>query len=191
MQQLEFLPDPKMKPKHDPGGKVKLSLKAGITGSALFGGRKNEYRYRLDRVWEPKKKTAMFVLMNPSTAEADIDDNTIAKCCRFATAWGYGGIVVANTFAYRCTDQKRLVEHLDPVGPDNDTHILRMAREASVVIFAYGKPRHKHLRSRGREVADMLVKNGIKPHVLKLSNDGTPCHPLYLLETLRPVLWQL
>jgi hypothetical protein len=101
----------------------------------------------------------------------------------------YGSITVANTFAYRCTDKKRLVEVSDPVGPDNNAHILQMAREAAVVIFAYGKPHHRHLRSRGREVAEMLIKNGVKPHVLKLSNDGTPCHPLYLRKTLKPVVW--
>jgi len=131
------------------------------------------------------------VLMNPSTAEPHIDDPTIAKCCRIARMWGYGGIVVANTFAYRCTDQKRLIEAMDPVGPENNKHILQMARQATIVVFAYGKPHHKQLRSRGPAVAEMLIKESIQPHILRLGKDGTPCHPLYLPQTLTPVVWQL
>ena len=102
------------KPAHDPGGKVKLALKAGITGTAEFGGKNEEYRYRLTRTWDDAKPYALFVLMNPSEATPDINDPTVAKCCRFAAAWGYGGIFVANTFAYRCTDQKRLLETRTP-----------------------------------------------------------------------------
>jgi hypothetical protein len=50
---------------------------------------------------------------------------------------------VANTFAYRCTDQRGLIKVDDPVGPENDEHIIQMAKDAVIVIFAYGKPKHK------------------------------------------------
>jgi hypothetical protein len=131
-------------------------------------------------------------MMNPSTADPSSDDRTIAKCCRFAKAWGYGGIVVANTFAYRCTDQKRLTEIADPIGPDNDKHIIEMAKKAAIVVFAYGKPGRKSLRSRGPALAKLLIEKAhVKPHILRLGKDGTPCHPLYLPETLKPVVWKL
>ena len=136
---------------HDPGGKVKLPLKDGVMGTAVFGGSNKKYRYRLSRTWDKNKPVALFVLMNPSTADArKWDDPTVAKCQRFAEAWGgYGGVLVANTFAYRCTDQKRLTEITHPIGPDNDKHIIEMAKKAAIVIFAYGKPKYKKLRSRG------------------------------------------
>jgi hypothetical protein len=184
--------DPMPKPAHDPGGKVRLKLKAGIQGEAVFGGANEEYRYRPSRTWDAAKPYALFVLMNPSEATPDINDPTVAKCCRFAAAWGYGGIFVANTFAYRCTDQKRLLEIPDPIGPDNDKHIIEMAKKAAVVVFAYGKPKHKQLRSRGADLARLLIaKANVKPHILRLSADGTPWHPLYLPETLKPVVWKL
>ena len=73
-------------------------------------------------------------------------------------------MVAANTFAYRCTDQKRLTETLDPIGPDNDKHIMDMAKKAGIVVFAYGKPRHRQLRSRGAVLARILIeKAGITP----------------------------
>lgn len=100
----------------------------------------------------------MFVLMNPSTANSFSDDPTVAKCCRFAQAWGYGGILLGNTFAYRATDQSRLVEVADPISPDNDTHIIAMVKEASIVVFAYGKPKYQSLRARGKELARLLLE---------------------------------
>jgi hypothetical protein len=170
---------------HDPGGKVTIPLKDGVVGTAHFGGPKKEYRYSLTRTWDATKPHAMWVLMNPSTATATKDDRTIAKCRRFAEAWGYGGIVVANTFAYRCTKQKQLLKVTDRIGPENDAH----AKNAAIVVFAYGKP-HKSLRSRGPELAKLLIeKANVKPHVLDLTKDGTPKHPLYLKKTLTPVVW--
>jgi hypothetical protein len=181
----------KSKATHDPGGKVKLALKHGVTGTAEFGGEKNEYRYRLTRTWDAGQPHAMFVMMNPSTADPSVDDPTVAKCCRFAKALGYGGVFVGNTFAYRATDQKRLMEVADPIGPENDTHLVAMAKEAAIVIFAYGAP-HKKLRQRGIDVARLLMKQaGVKPHILRLTKHGAPCHPLYLPETLKPVVWKL
>jgi hypothetical protein len=95
-------------------------------------------------------------------------------------------------FAYRATDQGRSAEVEDPIGPDNDKHLLRMAADSTKVIFAYGQPKHRHLRDRGLEVVKLLsVRASIRLHVLRLSKNGTPCHPLYLPETLRPVVWKL
>ena len=181
-----------MTPKHDPGGKVRLPLLNGTTGTAVFGGASKEYRYQLTRTWDVKKPRAMFVMMNPSTADPLVDDPTVAKCGRFARTWQYGGIYVGNTFAYRTTDQKRLIEVSDPVGPENDTHLIEMAKAAAIVIFAYGQPCHRTLRQRGPVLARLLIKEaGITPHTLRLAKNGTPWHPLYLPETLKPFIWKL
>ncbi len=90
-----------------------------------------------------------------------------------------------------CTDQKRLLEIEDPIGPDNDKHIIEMAKKAAIVVFAYGEP-HKSLRSRGLALAKLLIEKAhVTPHVLSLGKKGTPKHPLFLKETLTPVVWQL
>jgi len=192
MQQVELFPEPTMKPKHDPGGKVRLVLSADVKTKAVFGGPGDCYRYRLSRTWDEKKPHALFVMMNPSTADLLVDDPTVAKCGRFARAWGYGGIFVGNTFAYRATDKKHLRTVADPIGPDNDTHLVAMAKVSHIVVFAYGQPGNRTLAPRGQHVARLLIeKAGVTPHVLKLSKGGTPYHPLYLLESLKPVIWQL
>lgn len=188
----DLFEDDDVKPKHDPGGKVRIKLPDGTTGTAVFGGKNQEYRYRLMRTWDAAKPHAMFVMMNPSTADPFVDDSTVAKCGRFARAWDYGGIYVGNTFAYRATDKKRLRLVSDPIGPENDAHLIAMAKEAAIVIFAYGQPGHKTLQSRGPELAALLIREAkVMPHVLRLTKSGTPWHPLYLKETLVPVLWKL
>lgn len=191
MQQVNLFAMAGIPHKHDPGGKVRLALSRDVKSSAVFGGPNDCYRYRLVRTWDETKPHAMFIMMNPSTADPMVDDPTVAKCGRFARAWEYGGIYVGNTFAYRATDKKRLRLIADPVGPDNDKHLIAMAKLAAIVIFAYGQPGHKTLKARGALLAKIFIDRGIKPHVLKLSNDGTPCHPLYLRETLKPVVWKL
>jgi len=173
---------------HDPGGKVRLALSDDVVSWAEFGGRNNEYRYALRRVWNGSLSSVLFVMMNPSTADPYVDDPTVAKCQRYARAWGYGTMWVGNTFAYRATNQKDLMQVADPVGPRNDEWLLKMAAQAEMIVLAYGKP-HKILCPRGRDVATLLRRAGHKLHVLKLCNDGTPSHPLYLKGTLRPCLY--
>jgi hypothetical protein len=80
----------------------------------------------------------------------------------------------------------------DPVGPENDAHLIEMAKTAAIVIFAYGQPCHATLRTRGLALARLLMKEaGVTPHTLRLAKNGTPWHPLYLPETLKPVVWKL
>jgi hypothetical protein len=192
MQQLDFIDMPKPKGKHDPGGKTRIKIRIDVKSSVIFGGPEDCYRYRLVRTWDGGKPHAMWVMMNPSYADHEANDRTVAKCERWARKWGYGGIYVGNTFAYRATDKKRLRLITDPVGPDNDDHLVAMAKKAAIVIFAYGQPGHRTLAPRGLIVARLLVeKAGVKPHVMQLSKGGRPTHPLYLLETLVPVVWQL
>jgi hypothetical protein len=179
---------------HDPGGKVRRAISRDVKSSALFGGPNKCYRYQLKRTWDETKPHAIFIMMNPSTADLKVNDPSVAKCEQFARTWrAYGGILVANTFAYRHTYQKRLIEDVSYlIGPDNDRHIIEMTKDAGIVVFAYGKPRRKALRARGKELALLLVEKAhINPHALGFCKDGTPKHPLYLKKDSRPVPWKL
>ena len=170
---------------HDPGGKVRLNLAADVEGHALFGGPRREYRYILRRIWDDLLPAVMFVMMNPSVADVHADDPTVARCQTFARRWGFGSLFVVNTFAYRATDQKQLLAAADPVGPENDKHILATAQLSNIIVLAYGQP-HRRLRQRGVDVSTMLKRRGHRLHALKLNADGTPRHPLYLSGDLKP-----
>lgn len=174
---------------HDPGGRSVIKTATDIDGGAVFGGPADCYRYRLWRRWG-QGPSVLFVMMNPSTADARIDDSTIAKITRMVRLWGgYGSLMVGNVFAYRATDQGRLAQVTDPIGPDNDQHLLAMARDAALVVFGYGTPKVPRLRTRGPAVARMLAGSGIESHALRIAGSGHPWHPLFLPDATKPQPW--
>ena len=139
------------------------------------------YRYRLERWWDENRPAVMFVMLNPSTADAFQDDRTISRCIAFARQWGYGGLLVGNLFALRSTDPKALRRCDDPVGPLNDGALLDMAENAALVIAAWGtKGTFLRRNEAVLQLLPMLV------YALKLTQDGHPRHPLYLPSGLKP-----
>ena len=137
------------------------------------------YRYGLRRVWGPYKETGWlcaFVMLNPSTADENVDDPTIRRCIGFAKAWGFSGLHVANLFALRSTDPKALRKHRDPVGPANDSMIRGLASDCDDVICAWGA--HGKLNGRAERVLTLL--RGMRVSHLGLTKAGQPRHPLYL-----------
>ncbi len=172
---------------HHVGTAKPLRLADDVTSAALYDGPGDCYRYTLKRVWDGTKPLIMWVMMNPSVATEEGDDRSVAKCQRYSRAWGYGGMFVGNSFAYRCTDQKRLLEVPDPIGPHTDHYLLEMAQQAEKIVLAYGTPQAKDLRPRGTEVAHLLIKAGHNVTALRLSKKGRrPEHPLYLPAALTP-----
>lgn len=142
------------------------------------------YRYALLRAWQPDRGFAMFVGLNPSTADETSDDPTIRRCIGFAKAWGYGALCMTNLFGYRATQPADMLAQADPVGPENDAYLLSMAAKADVVVAAWGTEgtflkRDEHVR----------VLLGRKLHYLRLTKHGHPGHPLYLPADLQPVEW--
>lgn len=145
-----------------------------------------EYRYRLWRIWDDRKPHALFVMLNPSTADERTNDPTVERCERRARAMGFGGLRVANLFALRSTDPSALYNHADPVGPKNDKAIMRSAEVAGIVICAWGG--HGMHMGRGEAVLAML-RGVCAPHYLHLNRDGTPKHPLYVGYDVQPKEW--
>lgn len=183
---------------HDPGGRRMRPLPFGVVGDAVFGGPNDCYRYRLSREWPIEvapARTALLVMMNPSMANPLFDDPTVFKIWKMVQRWTWRGIphsfgrmLVGNVFAYRSTDQRQLARVEDPIGPDNDGHLLDMARVSDIVVFAYGKPCTVALRQRGPAVMRAFREAGIEPAVLRLADDGsTPWHPLFLPDTSVPI----
>ena len=147
------------------------------------------FRYSLSRTWvEPGHEAAdtfaTFIMLNPSTADAEVDDPTIRRCIGFAKAWGLGGLMVVNLFAWRATSPRDL--YSDPenkIGAENDRHIIEACGTATNVIAAWGN--HGALLGRGNAVRSMIDDL----EVLGLTTAGHPAHPLYLPGSLMPTRW--
>ncbi|RZK44822.1 MAG: DUF1643 domain-containing protein [Hymenobacter sp.] len=137
----------------------------------------NHYRYQLTRQWEVRLGTVVFVMLNPSTADARMDDPTIRRCISFARTWGYGGINVVNLFAWRATNPAELKTIADPVGPDNDQYLLNAFAQAPMVVVAWGM--HAPA-ARVQEVSRLMQRTAIIPQCLGATQAGHPRHPLYV-----------
>ncbi len=151
-----------------------------------------KYRYTLWREWhglfgDSDFRYVNFICLNPSTATDTVDDRTIAKCTKLGKMWGYDALCVTNIFAYRSTNPLALLELDDPIGPDNDKHILGIAAGASLIIAAWSQ--HSVLLERGAHVRQLLKLARQPVFYLEMGAKG-PKHPLYLREDIKPVLWQ-
>ena len=145
------------------------------------------YRYTLTRVWEPEGQTALFVMLNPSTATEVQNDPTVERCERRARVLGFGAFRVCNIFAWRETDPKKMVAVKDPVGPENDIAIVEGCAWADRIICAWGA--HGAHLDRGPEVERLMRGAGKPLYSLGLTQKGHPRHPLYIGYATQPALW--
>jgi hypothetical protein len=138
------------------------------------------HRYVLTRYWGDEPAW-VFVMLNPSTADAYVLDPTVRRCIGFARAGGAGGVMVLNAFALRSTDPRVLRTAVNPVGVDNDAAIAAALwwRTHGPVVVAWGV--HAKLGRRDEKLLAVLQAGGIEPYRLgPTTKDGHPRHPLYL-----------
>lgn len=141
------------------------------------------YRYMLERHWTNIREhgqTVVWVMLNPSTADAETDDRTIRKCIEFSKRWGYSALTVVNLFALRSSTPKALYKHPDPIGEVNDTIIEIAATSAytGVVVAAWGQ--HGAHQNRGLIVSARLRELESTPmRIGPPTKGGHPWHPLY------------
>lgn len=143
------------------------------------------WRYLLWRRWDADQPLANFLMLNPSTADELQLDPSCTRARNYAERWGFGGVVITNIFAWRATDPEEMKRTRDPVGRGNDAAIVRAAREAKLVVCAWGN--HGAHGARAERVLRIL--QGVELHVLRVNGGGHPAHPLYLPGTLRPQRW--
>ena len=144
-----------------------------------WGGPNKEYRYTLWRVWEDNRGYVQFIGLNPSTADETLDDPTIRRCVGFAKVWGYGAICMTNIFAFRATQPPDMFAATDPIGPENDFWLSRTAREASLIVAAWGI--HGKYLDRNKDVMALIPEM----KCLRFTKGGYPQHPLYLPKNTR------
>lgn len=165
---------------------------ARISGDGL-------YRWSLTREWfapDEPPRWVCFCGLNPSVADADIDDPTIRREINFAQRLGANALVKVNKYAFRATDPRVLVayarEHgmFAAIGPHN----LDALREAVAlgrgelglgVFAAWGA------LPRGLAQSQLVLGAlGSPLKCLGTTKDGSPRHPLYLPKTATPMEWR-
>lgn len=139
------------------------------------------YRYWLSRQWGDVPLLP-FILLNPSVADAEVDDPTLRRGVGFAKRWGFGGLLFLNLFAYRATKPRNMMLAVDPVGPDNDAWLiatLQQARAARTpVVCGWGADGVVFRRS--EQLSAMATAVNVPLSCLGKTTSGQPSHPLYL-----------
>ena len=150
------------------------------------------YRYELRRVWDDSLPPYVSGMLNPSTADAELDDPTITRNLRRAVSMGFGSLIVWNLGAGRSSDPKIWKALADPIGPENDKHIRRILVECrdrrGVAVVGWGN--HGTFMKRDKIVSDLARELGVEHMCLGKTKSGQPKHPLYVSNAERPSLWK-
>lgn len=152
------------------------------------------YRYSLNRWWDNSRPTDMWIMCNPSTADANLDDATIRRCIGFSKRFGSGGFTVVNAYAYRATKPADLWaakrSGVDIIGPECNAWItahLRTNCDNRVIVAWGAHPDH----DRVHEVRELIEAQGREALCLGTTKHGEPRHPLMLSNAteIQPYLW--
>lgn len=164
-----------------------LKVELASRGLAVYseGG---TYRYLLTRNEEDValfesgrvgRRSITWILLNPSTASAAVDDPTLRRVRAFSRRLGFGRCLLVNLFAYRATDPRELLRQREPVGGERTGELIRLAVEsAEQVVLGWGT--WGGHRGRGAELVEQLAAHPCPPvGCLGVTLDGHPRHPLY------------
>lgn len=146
------------------------------------------YRYVLGRSWGDSRHAMTFVMLNPSTADAEVDDPTIRRCIGFAKREGCNRVRVINLFAWRATNPKDVPVRDCPlaVGPDNASHwnIALDACGGRLVVAAWGSgsglAHQAAFNTQARKFRALCIERGVQLLCLGRTQGGQPRHPLYV-----------
>lgn len=151
--------------------------------------RDGRYRYWLTRgpagLSRGAEPQLLFIMLNPSTADADQDDPTIRRCLGYMEREGFAHLKVVNLFALRATKPRALREPDDPmdaIGADNEFHVLTSATRChdsgGKIVCAWGI--HGCLYGMDKKAIKALQNIPAPLYSLGETAFGQPCHPLYL-----------
>jgi len=137
-----------------------------------------KYRYLLRRTWDYTKPRALYVMLNPSTADAEVDDATIRSCVRLARSLGYGSFEVVNLFGLRSTDPDILCGLDADIGDRNDVIAHAAIERCDVCICAWGA--HRAAEIRADYMVSMIRQARPAAYCFGRTKSGAPKHPLYI-----------
>lgn len=140
-----------------------------------------KHRLWLSRLWDEATSYALFIGLNPSTADEKKDDPTVRREVNFCRSWGLTGYWKLNLFTWRATQPSDLLlahKSGEPVvDPTNHANIRKLALQASKVIIATGNV-HPLLQPQLREVQRLFHRGTLQ--CFGHTEAGFAKHPLYL-----------
>jgi len=173
---------------HDAGGQLRWRFDDNVEGSATISD-DGKYRWSLSRDWTRQGEQSNAILwigMNPSTADAQLDDPTCRREVNFSKNWGFSCYLKGNVLGYRSTDPNNLpVDPAEAEGPNNRDHLLKMALQVETIVLCYGNLPPRYHKRIGETIA-MLRDLSAELVCLGRNQSGSPKHPLYLSSQTAP-----
>ena len=164
----------------------------GLETGAIFSDCRR-WRYVLWRVWDWDLRLLLSISLNPSTACERFNDKTVAKMIRYAKLWGFGGLIKLNVYGWRAKSPKDMKKQgVAAIGDLNDFWIQEVWKvfgpdgrdQIGLSVGSWGN--HDFL-NRGPIIREYIPNL----HYLKLNENGSPTHPLYLPMSTKPVPFNL
>lgn len=153
-----------------------------VQSFAIYSEPDRLHRFWLERLYAPGLRTVHFNMLNPSTATEEFNDATVAKCERYALAWGFNRLIVTNAFSFRARFPDVMQRAPQPNLPENDTFILKACQEAELTVCGWSD--HIFYHNRYHELQTLLQDQQLT--ALRVNRSGAPAHPVYLDKTLTP-----
>ena len=162
----------------------------GTTVSGAIVSDDGRFRYELSRYWGGSGSGLLvWIMLNPSTADHEVDDPTIRRVVRFSKDWGYSGCVVVNLYALRAASPKELarIGLVEAAGGDeNHRHVVDASRARDVVV-AWGGHQAARERPYLRDLLAAVRANARSVRCLGVTKvHEQPRHPLYVAAVTQP-----
>ena len=131
-----------------------------------------------------------WVMLNPSTADADSDDPTMRRVIDFTRRLGGDSLTVVNLFDWRAADPAELLTAPSLRSDAWAQYTFPAIGAASRVMLAWGAV-HRSLRSHAAAFVERLSEDPDRHRFLCLGRtaEGHPRHPLYLPADSKPLPW--
>lgn len=141
------------------------------------------FRYELHRIWDKEKPLAMFIGLNPSTANEIEPDPTIGRVEEFSRRWGFGGFYMMNLFAFVTAYPEELTNpYANTI--ENDSWLYNIAKSCSTIYYVWGN--FKFARERSKEILEKFPGG----YAIIINKNGSPRHPLYIKGDTIPVKYK-
>lgn len=153
------------------------------------------HRYWLTRTWHDDRPMMGFIMLNPSTADAERNDPTLTRCVNYAHREGCGGVFLVNLYAGRTPHPSELANMGDPIGVENADwidYVLRTRRISPIVVgWGEGIRRLPLWVDALAVVIERAAHYRRDLECLGVAKDGSPRHPLYLKLEAPLIPWEV
>ena len=105
------------------------------------------FRFWLCREWGVKNPFGVFLLSNPSYADALRLDTTNMICSNLAVLWGWRGFGIVNIIPAVSTAPINSATVTSTIGAENDEWIIKSRSFSDVFVLAVGNDRHVEMQS--------------------------------------------